>query len=112
MAFLRLWLTANLVIALYNFVNALLTTGNQKLYPSHDWNRERKNREQPWQRLDSGEGTEGSITFCLAGGGMGVARNAATTKATALIITMQGALAMSQFRTLYTSWTMKFANSS
>lgn len=32
MAFLRLWLTANLVIALYNFVNALLTTGNQKLY--------------------------------------------------------------------------------
>lgn len=43
MALLRLWLTANLVIALYNFVNALLTTGSQKLYSRHDWNREKKN---------------------------------------------------------------------
>ena len=34
MAFLLLWLTANLVTALSNFVDALLTAGNQKLYPA------------------------------------------------------------------------------
>ena len=41
MAFLLLWLTANLVTALYSFAAALLTAGKQKLSPSHECNREK-----------------------------------------------------------------------
>lgn len=46
MAFLLLWLSASLLTALYNFVDVLLTAGDQKLHPSYDWNREQRNRER------------------------------------------------------------------
>lgn len=51
MAFFLRQLTASFVIALYDVVDTLLTTENQKLYLRHDWNRKKRNGEQLWQGL-------------------------------------------------------------
>lgn len=75
MAFLLLWLAAHLVITLSNSVGALLTAGTQKLYPSHDRNREKRRGEYLRQGLDPRKGVEGGRAhFCLAGRSMGVGK--------------------------------------
>lgn len=58
-ASLLLWLTAGLAPALYNLADALLIPGKRELYPSQDWNGEKRAQEQLWQGLGPGEGTEG-----------------------------------------------------
>lgn len=71
MTFLLRWLTASFVIALYNVVDTLLTTENQRLYLRHDWNGKKRNGEQLWQGLDPGESSEGRSTFLLGRRGHG-----------------------------------------
>ena len=64
MAFLPLWLTANLVTALYNFVDGLLTAGIRSCTPALA--ETGRNGGRLRQGLDLGEGAKEEATFVLA----------------------------------------------
>lgn len=66
MAFLLLWLTASLVTALYNVVDALRTAGNQKLCAGHDRIGEKRNGGQLDQKKEQRKKPRRDSTNTLA----------------------------------------------